>query len=66
MLWIRRAVGDEIFNEVEDNNWDWHLVRTPSMGIPGDIYCDCGIYVSVPHSKEGTIFSLKYSSKEEL
>lgn len=59
-LWVRREVGDEIYQSVESNRWEWKLLRSTSQSLPEDIYCRCDIYVEIPDSKEGTCFVLKY------
>ena len=59
-LWIRRELGDELYKIVESNNWDWHLLRTSSTSLPGDMYCRCDIYVESNNNKLDTHFVLKY------
>jgi len=60
-IWIQREVGDALYRTVEENNWEWVLLRSESQTLPGDIYCKCDIYVEIPNSKEATLFALKYS-----
>ena len=59
-IWIRRELGDELYKIVESNNWDWHLLRTSSTSLPGDMYCRCDIYVESNNNKLDTHFTLKY------
>ena len=61
-LWIRRELGEDLYKTVEENNWEWKLLRSESQTIPGDIYCRCDIYVVIPNSKQATLFALKYNS----
>jgi hypothetical protein len=61
-LWIRRELGEDLYKTVEENNWEWKLLRSESQTIPGDIYCRCDIYVEIPNSKQATLFALKYNS----
>ena len=60
-LWLRREVGDSLYKTVESNNWKWVLLRSNSQTLPGDTYCRCDIYVDLPHSKQATLFVIKYS-----
>ena len=59
-LWIRRAIGDDIFKTVEENDWHWVWIHSNSQTLPGDTYCRCDIYVEIPNSTKGTWFMLKY------
>jgi hypothetical protein len=59
-LWIMRELGTDIFKIVEQNNWEWHWLRSNSQTLPGDIYCRCDIYVDIPDTKQATHFLLKY------
>lgn len=59
-LWIRREVGEEIYKTVEENNWEWKLLRSNSQTLPDDTYCRCDIYVEIPSSKQATMFVLKF------
>ena len=61
-IWIQRELGDDLYKTVESNNWEWHLLRSSSQTMPGDIYCRCDIYVEVPDSKQATLFALKFSN----
>ena len=64
-IWIRRELGDELYKTVESNNWEWHLLRSSSQTMPGDIYCRCDIYVDIDGSHKATLFAIKYSEKLE-
>ena len=59
-IWIRRELGEELYKTVETNNWEWHLLRSSSPSLPGDIYCRCDIYVDTNNNKLDTHFVLKY------
>ncbi len=59
-IWIQREVGSKVYKYIEENNWEWKLVRSESKTIPGDIYCRCDIYVDLPFSKAATMFVLKH------
>ena len=59
-VWIMRELGEELYKTIEQNNWEWKLLRSESQTVPGDIYCRCDIYVEIPDSKQATHFILKY------
>jgi hypothetical protein len=59
-IWIRRELGEDLYETIESNNWEWKLLRSSSTSLPGDMYCRCDIYVEIPDSKQGTHFVLKY------
>ena len=60
-LWVRGAVGEELFKEVELRDWTWVLIRSQSS--LGDRYCRCDIYVDIDDTdtKHATLFTLKFS-----
>ena len=66
LLWIRREVGDDLFKTVEENNWEWTLLRSDSQTLPSDIYCRCDIYVELPNEKQATLFALKFSNAKKV
>jgi len=55
-----RELGQDLYKFVEENNWDWKLLRSNSQTLPGDVYCRCDVYVEIPNTKQGTLFVLKY------
>ena len=59
-IWIRRELGDDLYCTVEENNWEWVLMRSESQTLPSDIYCRCDIYVDTNDNKLDTHFVLKY------
>ena len=61
-IWIRRELGDDLYLMVEENNWEWVLLRSESQTLPSDIYCRCDIYAEIPDSKQATLFALKFSN----
>ena len=65
-IWIRRELGDDLYKTIESNNWEWHLLRSSSTSLPGDMYCRCDIYVDIDDSKNATLFTLKYSQAKLL
>tara|TARA_B110000879_G_scaffold102322_1_gene138313 strand:- start:154 stop:369 length:216 start_codon:yes stop_codon:yes gene_type:complete len=66
ILWVRRELGDDIFEAVESNGWKWTLLRSESQTMPGDIYCRCDIYAEIPDSKQATLFTLKFSNVRKV
>jgi hypothetical protein len=60
-IWIRRELGDDLYRTVEENNWEWRLLRSSSTSLPGDVYCRCDIYVEIDDSRHATLFALKYT-----
>jgi len=60
-MWIQRAVGEELYTDVEKNNWSWALKQTGAASVPSDIYCHCEIFVELPNIKQSTLFLIKYS-----
>tara|TARA_R110000851_G_C12832424_1_gene540819 strand:+ start:211 stop:480 length:270 start_codon:yes stop_codon:yes gene_type:complete len=66
ILWVRRELGDDIFEAVESNGWKWTLLRSESQTMPGDIYCRCDIYAEIPDSKQATLFALKFSNVRKV
>ncbi len=65
-IWIRRELGDDLYRTVEENNWEWKLLRSSSTSLPGDVYCRCDIYVDIDDSKNATLFALKYSQAKPV
>lgn len=57
-LWIRRHLGDDLYKMVEQNKWEWKLIR--SQSAVADRFCRCDIYVEIPDSKQATLFALKF------
>ncbi len=60
-IWIRRELGDDLYRTVEENNWEWKLLRSSSTSLPDDIYCRCDIYIDIDDSRHATLFALKYT-----
>ena len=63
-LWIRRELGDELFEEIQ-----WHtivILRSNSQSLPGDTYKRCDIYVDVEDDRHATLFALKFSKARKV
>ena len=60
LLWVRRALGEDLYKTVESNKWDWVLLRSNSQTLPGDVYCRCDIYVESHDNKIDTYLMLKF------
>ena len=65
-IWIRRELGDDLYLMVEENNWEWVLLRSESQTLPSDIYCRCDIYAEIPDSNQATLFALKFSNVKKV
>ena len=65
-LWIQREVGVDLFKTVEQNDWEWTLLRTGSRTLPSDVYCRCDIYVEIPDGKQGTFFAIKFPQAKAI
>lgn len=59
-LWIRRELGDDLYSTVEANGWEWVLLRTKSISLPGDTYCRTLVYAESNNDKQDTHFVLKF------
>lgn len=59
-VWVRRAVGEDVFATVESNGWDWVLIRSDNQTLPADIYCRCDIYVDSKNNRLDSHFVLKF------
>ena len=65
-IWVRRALGDELFAQCNQPGFDLVYIRSTSQTLPGDTYCRCDIYVDLPDTAESTIFRLKYNCTEVI
>ena len=65
-LWVRRELGEELYKTIESNNWQWVLIRSSSISLPGDIYCRTLIQVESNNDKLDTHFVLKYPQAKPL
>lgn len=63
-MWVMRELGSDLYKTIEENHWDWKLLRSNSQMLPEDIYCRCDIYVEIPDTKQATHFLLKYPQKK--
>lgn len=59
-MWVMRELGQELWEQVNQDGFDLVLLRSNSQTLPSDIYCRCDIYVDVDDTKHGTLFALKY------
>lgn len=65
-LWVRRELGNELFETVESNGWQWQLIRSNSISLPSDIYCRTLIYADTHNDKLDTHFALKFPHVQAL
>ena len=62
-IWVRRELGDELFEQCNQDGFNLNYVRSSSTHLPGDIYCTSKIYVEIDEGKDHTFFALKYADK---
>jgi hypothetical protein len=60
-LWVRRELGEELFEQCNQDGFSLSYDRSSSTSLPGDIYCVCKIYLDIASGKDDTWFALKYS-----
>jgi hypothetical protein len=59
--WVRRELGDELFEQCNQDGFNLDYIRTASGSLPSDIYCRCDIHLDVNDGKDHTLFALKYA-----
>lgn len=65
-IWIRQKLGEEMY---EDINQDWCkiiLLRSNPFGLPADIYKRIDVYVEIENPLRATWFSVKYPNARQL
>ena len=62
-IWIQRELGDELFEEIQQDWYNVVIIRTNSQSLPGDIYKRCDIYVDIEDTPRATLFALQFSDK---
>lgn len=60
-IWIRRELGEELYREI--NVEDYKLVLLRSNGIVEDVYCRCDIYVDIDSADKALLFEIKYGKQ---
>jgi len=65
-MWVMRELGTDLYKLIEQQNWEWKLIRSNSQTLPDDVYCRCDIYVDIPDSKLGTLFALKFPKAQPV
>ena len=60
-LWIRRELGDTLFEEIQSHSIV--ILRSNSQSLPGDTYKRCDIYVDIEDTPRATLFALQFSDK---
>ena len=63
-LWIRRELGEELFEEIQSHSIV--ILRSNSQSLPGDTYKRCDIYVDVEDDRHATLFALKFSKARKV
>mgnify|MGYP003653987406 FL=1 len=61
-IWIRRELGDELFEAIQQDWCRVEILRSDSQSLPGDTYKRCDVYVYIEEEDQrATLFALKYS-----
>ena len=60
-IFIQRELGDELFEEINQEWCNIVIVRSNSQSLPGDIYKRCDVYVDIEDEKRAILFALKFS-----
>lgn len=59
-LWIRRKLGDELFEEIQQDYCTVILLRSNPVGLPSDIYKRIDVYVEIEDAYRQTLFVIKF------
>ncbi len=58
-LWVRRELGDELFKQCNEPDFELVYLRSNSTTLPEDVYCRCDVYVDVVNERKSTLFALQ-------
>ena len=59
-IWIQRELGDELYNEIQQDYCKVTLLRSNPVGLPSDIYKRIDVYVDIDDPHRQTLFLLKF------
>ena len=62
-IWIQRELGDDLFEEIQQDWYNVVILRTNSQSLPGDTYKRCDVYVDVEDENYALLFAIKFSNK---
>ena len=65
LIWIHRELGNELFEQCNQDGFNLVYDHSPSLYLPDDIYCLCKIYVEITDTKNATLFVLKNEIKND-
>lgn len=65
-LWIKCKLGDELFEEIQQDWYKVVILRSNSQSLPGDMYKRCDIYVDIEDERRATLFALKFSKMRKV
>ena len=65
-IFIQRELGDELFEEINQEWCNIVIVRSNSQSLPGDIYKRCDVYVDIEDEKRAILFALKFSKVRKV
>ena len=62
-IWIRRELGDELFEEIQQDYCTPVVLRSNSISLPGDTYKRVDVYVDIKDNHKATLFGLRWSQR---
>ena len=65
-LWIKYKLGEELFEEIQQDWCKVVILRSNSQSLPGDMYKRCDIYVDIEDERRATLFALKVSNLQKV
>lgn len=60
-IWIRRELGEELYKEINQKDYDLVLYR--SNGVVPELYCRCDIFVDIDNDDQALLFEIKYGKQ---
>ena len=65
-IWIQRELGDDLFNEIQQDCYEVVIIRSNSWSMPGDTYKRCDILVDIEDKHRAFMFALKHSTLTKI
>ena len=65
-IWIQRELGDDLFEEIQQDCYEVVILRSNSQSLPGDAYKRCDIYVDIKDRHRAFMFALKHSTATKI
>ena len=60
-IWIRRELGEELYKEINQKDYDLVLYR--SNGVVPELYCRCDIFLDIDNDDQALLFEIKYGKQ---